>query len=117
MDPIADKALLVSTAVMLAYKEILPGWLFIIVMGRDIMLLGGSILYRAKFAPFDVQPSLLGKVSTFVQITLLISLLANMAYGFLSLELLEVLILICAFTTLISGGHYIWVWIRKAINE
>ena len=117
MDPIADKALLVSTAAMLTYKDLLPGWLFILMLGRDATLLGGSFLYRIKFGPFDVQPSMLGKISTFIQILLLLSLMIHVAYGILTLSQLDVLILLCTLATLVSGLHYLWVWIRKALNE
>lgn len=117
MDPIADKTLLVLVGAMLAFKGLLPVWLFVLMMGRDVILLSGSALYRLKFGPFQVQPSLWGKFSTFVQITLLIVLMAHVAYGVLSVWQVDFLIYLCAFATLVSGIQYVWVWAHKARNE
>lgn len=117
MDPIADKSLLVSTAAILAYKELLPLWLFVLMMLRDFILISGSTLYRARFGPFDVKPSALGKLSTFVQITLIVSILIHAAHDLINSGVVNVLIATCGLTTLVSGIHYIWVWLRKAIHE
>lgn len=117
MDPLADKLLLVTTAAVLAFKGLLPLWLFVLVLGRDVMLVGGAALYRVWFGPFVVQPSVLGKLSTFIQILLVLSLLVHVATGLLSDEQIHLMVLICAVVTIISGAHYLFVWVRKAINE
>ncbi len=116
MDPLADKLLLVTTAAILATKGILPLWLFVIMMGRDLMIVGGAALFRWRFGPYEVTPSRLGKASTFFQILLVLSLLIHVAFGLLSEEQLEALILLTASMTLISGTHYFYIWVRKAIH-
>ncbi|MGR6873974.1 CDP-alcohol phosphatidyltransferase family protein [Pseudomonas sp. HK3] len=117
MDPLADKLLLVTTAAVLTIKGLLPLWLFVLVMGRDVMLVGGAALYRFWFGPFEVRPSILGKMSTFIQILLVLSLLVHIATGLMSDEQIQFMILMCAAVTLASGAHYLFVWVRKAINE
>jgi cardiolipin synthase len=117
MDPLADKLLLVTTAAILTFKDLLPIWLFVLVMGRDIMIVGGAALYRWCFGPFEVRPSVLGKLSTFIQILLVLSLLVHVATGLLTNEQIHFMILMCAFITLLSGVHYLFIWVRKAINE
>jgi cardiolipin synthase len=117
MDPLADKLLLVTTAAVLTLKGLLPVWLFVLVMGRDVMLVGGAALYRLWFGPFEVQPSVLGKMSTFVQILLVLSLLVHIGTGLMSDEQIQYMILMCAAVTVVSGVHYLFIWVRKAINE
>jgi len=117
MDPLADKLLLVTTAAVLVFKGLLPFWLFVLIMGRDVMLVGGAALYRWWFGPFDVQPSLLGKLSTFIQVLLILSLLVHVATGLMSDEQIRFMIFTCATVTVLSGAHYLFVWVRKAINE
>ena len=117
MDPLADKLLMVTTASVLVFKGLLPLWLFVLIMGRDVMLVGGAGLYRWWFGPFDVQPSVLGKISTFIQILLILSLLVHVATGLMSDEQIRFMIWMCAAATILSGAHYLFVWVRKAINE
>lgn len=117
MDPLADKLLLVVTTATLALKGLLPVWLFALIMGRDVVLLGGAALYRLRFGPFQVQPSGLGKLSTFFQIMLVLSVLLHIATGLLSDGQIKLMILTCALITALSGAHYLFVWVRKAIHE
>ena len=117
MDPVADKLLLVSTAAMLLYQSLLPLWLFVLMFGRDLMILGGAALYHWKFGPYKIQPTWLGKASTFVQILLLLSMMVHAAFGILSEEQIDKMIFMCGLITVVSGAHYAWIWIRKALNE
>lgn len=117
MDPLADKLLLVTTAAVLALQGILPLWLFVLMMFRDVLIVSGAALYRWWFGPFEVQPSLLGKLSTFLQILLILSLLLHKATGLMSDGQIEGMIWLSAMITASSGAHYMFIWIRKAIRE
>ncbi|NVK38558.1 MAG: CDP-alcohol phosphatidyltransferase family protein [Gammaproteobacteria bacterium] len=115
MDPLADKLLLVTTAAILVFKSLLPLWLFIIMMGRDLMIVSGAAFYRWRFGPYEVTPSLFGKASTFFQILLVLSLLIHAAFGLMSEFQLDAIVTMTAAITLISGAHYFYIWIRKAM--
>ena len=67
LDPLADKLLVVSAFVSLTLLEVLPAWLFIIVVTRDAVILGGYLaLYFVSTAP-ALKPSLISKVNTFFE--------------------------------------------------
>ncbi|EAT13484.1 CDP-alcohol phosphatidyltransferase family protein [Bermanella marisrubri] len=117
MDPLADKVLVVSTAAMLAWQALVPLWLFVLLLFRDVMLLAGSALYHWFKGPFRVTPTIWGKLSTFFQILLLVAIMAHEAYGLLSDLKVMLLMLLCGLFTLISGAHYFTTWIRKAAND
>ena len=107
LDPIADKALLVSVYVTLAAIGVLPGWLAILVVFRDLLIVGGVVLLVVLGQPPTIRPLLVSKLNTVLQIGL--AALALFLAGF-RLEapwLLEVLIWCVAATTFASGAAYV----------
>lgn len=68
LDPLADKALLVSIFVTLAFVGQIPGWLTIMVVTRDVMIVGGIILAWLLGSPMTMKPVFLSKVNTVGQI-------------------------------------------------
>jgi len=114
LDPIADKLLLIAAYVTLAIIEILPGWLAVIVVTRDvIILLGFLILTLLNYRP-KIQPSLVSKVTTFFQIsTILLVFMADYALVFKQLSVIA--IYGTTLFTIISGSHYIY-WGAQILN-
>lgn len=117
MDPVADKLLLVFTSAVLALQDLLPVALFMLMTLRDVVILGGATLYRVKFGPFKVLPSIWGKLSTFFQIFMVIAILEHNAFGNLADLPLQILMGLCGLFTFISGVNYSWVWVNKARNQ
>ncbi|HEV7457258.1 MAG TPA: CDP-alcohol phosphatidyltransferase family protein [Roseococcus sp.] len=107
LDPVADKALLVSVYVTLAAIQVLPDWLAILVVFRDVLIVGGLLLLWMVGQRPVIQPILLSKVNTALQIGL--AALALFTAGFaLPMALpLEVLVWLVAATTLASGVAYV----------
>ena len=70
LDPIADKALLVSIYVTLGFAGQLPVWLVIAVVSRDILIVGAVVLSWMLSRPLSMQPLLISKANTFSQIVL-----------------------------------------------
>ncbi|MBI3246210.1 MAG: CDP-alcohol phosphatidyltransferase family protein [Deltaproteobacteria bacterium] len=81
IDPLADKLLLASSFLILAFLGFLPRWLAILVISRDVITLCGfAVLYRITGHWIDVRPTLMGKASTFLQlltVTLTLLILHN----------------------------------------
>ncbi len=78
LDPIADKLLLMSAVIVLTVLNELPRWFAIIVVSRDIFLVGGAILMYMFIGKMSIPPSYLGKASTLFQIaTVLLAMLDN----------------------------------------
>jgi cardiolipin synthase (CMP-forming) len=79
LDAIADKLLLVSCFVILAWLGEVPLWLALIVCGRDLVIASGALLWRLLIGRIDPQPSLLSKACTLMQIVYLLAALLALA--------------------------------------
>ena len=111
LDPIADKLLIVSAYITLAIIEIIPSWLAVIVIIRDvIIMLGILVMLLTSYHP-SIRPSFVSKMTTTFQIiTVLLALLVGY-YPYFS-PLTPVAIYITTLLTLLSGAHYIYVGTR-----
>ncbi len=113
IDPVADKLLLVSAYVMLTLLGHIPFWLVLVVAFRDLLIVGGYMLYTSHAGPVKMRPSILSKLNTLMQIALATLVLAQQAAGLdwpLTIDVLVVAVLI---TTVASGAHYLWSWMIK----
>ena len=115
LDPIADKLLLSAAFITLAIIEILPSWLAVIVITRDvIILIGFLVMLLTNYRP-KIQPSLVSKVTTVFQIsTILIVLLAG--YYPIFNRITTITIYGTTLFTILSGTHYIYIGTR-ILNE
>ncbi len=121
LDPLADKTLLVSIYITLGIRTVLPLWLVILVVSRDVLIVGGALLSFAMGRVVIVQPSRVSKVNTVLQIALAAVVLGRLGLD-LSLPALLVpgLIWCVAVTTALSGAGYLVDWARSqgaATNE
>lgn len=115
LDPIADKLLLASSFVAFALLNLIPRWLTILVVSRDVIISMGILILRLNSFHIEIKPSLLSKCTTVSQIaTIGISLLFYIL-GKSSM----VTTIICWTTgilTIVSGIHYISMGL-KFVNE
>lgn len=112
LDPIADKVLLVSVIVLLGITGQLPVWLAILVVSRDILIVGGVIFQSLLGNPMAMKPLMVSKANTVAQI-----LLAGTVLGALGWELeleavVTVLTYVTAALTVASGAAYLVTWLR-----
>jgi cardiolipin synthase len=112
LDPAADKALLSSVYVALGIAELLPNWLVILVVFRDVMIIGGFVLFQTIGAPRRFDPLFISKVNTLVQIALVGYVLGRLGVGFPDGALTNILVVMTAVTTLLSGLSYLVRWAR-----
>ena len=113
LDPLADKALIFSSYLMLMILGDLPFWLFLTVIFRDLLILVGSLLYVAFNGQIKMAPSYLSKLNTFTQLLLIVAILAQKTFGLEYTTFTEYLIYATFITTILSGVHYVWVWVVK----
>jgi cardiolipin synthase len=108
LDPLADKVLLVVLFVQLALNNLIPLWMLLLALGRDFVIVIGALVIRLVRNIRRFLPSLLGKVSTFFQIMLVLMVLFEAAFPHPLLNALRIaaLVLAALFTTL-SGIDYI----------
>lgn len=85
LDAVADKLLLVTCFVTMAWLRVSPAWLTWVVCGRDAMIAAGALLWRVMIGPVQPQPSMLSKMCTVAQIVyLLAALLVQAGWNFVS---------------------------------
>jgi cardiolipin synthase (CMP-forming) len=107
LDPIADKLLLSSSFVILAFKKEISWWLTIIVLSRDVLILivAVVIILISGYRPFP--PSIFGKLTTMTQIILVFTVVLNAAYSNpMLVQLIRALVYIVASLAIISAFHY-----------
>ncbi len=106
LDPAADKLLSSSSFITLAVLNILPGWLVVIVISRDVIISLGILLLYFSSRPFEIRPSLPGKLTTLFQ-------LCTIGFAlFFKLSppipfLMDFFIGATAFLTVLSGMQYL----------
>jgi cardiolipin synthase len=112
LDPLADKALIVSIYVALGITEAIPRWIVILVVSRDILIIGGVMLSWFLGNPITVRPLLVSKLNTVAQIIFACLILFSLGFGF-NTGIVEIaaLVLVAALT-LLSIAFYVRDWVR-----
>lgn len=119
LDPLADKFLVAAMYLVFTLQGLIPTWLVVLILSRDVLILLAVGAYRGIFGDLTVNPSLLSKANTAVQIlVVLLLMVSQMPIGPLGADLLThlqnfgfpLLTLLCV----ASGGHYLLVWGRHA---
>jgi len=113
LDPIADKLLLVSMYVTLAFMQVLPDWLAILVVFRDVLIVGGVLLLYMLGHSIAIRPLLVSKLNTTLQIGLAALALLFAGYGFDLPYVLDALIVAVGLSTFASGAAYVWSVARR----
>jgi cardiolipin synthase len=112
LDPIADKALIVSIYVSLGIAGAIPGWVVILVVSRDFMIIGAVMLSWLMGKPMQVKPLLVSKLNTVAQIVFACLVLAALGFKFDAGHATPVLMAVVAVLTLLSIGFYVAEWVR-----
>ena len=115
LDPIADKALLVSVFVTLGQTGHIESWLVIMVVFRDALIICGAYLYHLLYQRLSIQPLLISKINTTMQFSLAAVVLGLAGFGMENAPLTGALSYIVAATTLASGATYVIKWGYRAV--
>lgn len=107
LDPLADKLLLTSGFVTLSALHLVPLWIAILVVSRDMILMTGTLLAKLTDSRVDISPTLLGKGTTLFQLAYLV-LVVVLTSREMDLRLLDPLLYIMVGFTLLSGFHYLY---------
>src|SRR5512134_6150 len=114
LDPLADKALLVTVFVCLSIADLAPWWLTSVVLLRDLVIIFGAIVYRALFGDLAGQPTLRSKLNTFCQILFCLVLVAQAAFDSPDEPVITMLGALVFVTTAVSGLEYVLIYVRRA---
>ena len=113
LDPIADKALLAGVYITLGLAGELPQWLVILVVLRDLLIVGGYLLSHGATPP---QPLFISKVNTLVQIALVGFVLARLGLNIEAGFVTALFIAAAGVTTVCSGLSYLVHWARLLVR-
>jgi cardiolipin synthase len=117
LDPLADKALLVSVFVTLGFLKVIPAWLVIVVVSRDALIVGAVLLSRMMDQPVEVKPLMVSKVNTVAQIAFAVAVLGMAALAWPLATLVNYGSLPVALLTVLSGAAYLVSWLRHMAEQ
>jgi cardiolipin synthase len=117
LDPVADKALLVSVFVTLGFKGVLPAWLIVLVVSRDLFIIGGMLLSYVLGNPMAVRPLWVSKANTLAQILLIAFVLGDRSGVTIFAPFLATTVLAVAALTVASAAAYLVEWLRHMAGE
>ncbi len=118
IDPIADKLLITSSVLALAWQHQIPWWFVILVFLRDVTISGGVLAwYGLVRCPLEFNPTYLSKINTALQLAFVTCNLYCLAHASPHHAWITWLLELTTFTTLSSFIHYVWTWGHKAYDH
>ena len=116
LDPLADKLLLISSYMSLGWLHVIPMWLVLAVLLRDLIIIIGAVAYHILIGEYEMTPTVVSKMNTFAQILLVfLTVFSNGLYA-LPPALIDFMVPVVLATTILSGADYVWTWGKKAIK-
>jgi cardiolipin synthase (CMP-forming) len=112
LDPVADKALLVSIYMALGIWGAVPRWIVILVVSRDIMIVGAVIVSWLYGKPIPMKPLMVSKLNTVAQVGFAALVLASVGFGFNAEPYDLILMGLVTIFTLLSVSFYLVEWAR-----
>ena len=110
LDPLADKTMLIAVCLCLAHLGCLPCWIIALAILRDLLILGGVLLSNVLELELSVDPILISKLNTVLQIIMVAFALGREAMGWDLLQVMSALVYLVAVTTIVSGTLYLARW-------
>lgn len=117
LDPLADKALLVSSYVMLSMMQLIPFWLVVAVVFRDIVIVCGYLIFVLFFGAVETWPLMISKLNTFLQIIFIVLVLGMLAGASELSILVAPLSYAVLITSIASGCAYVYIGSVKAMRS
>ena len=116
LDPLADKLLLASALVTLAYLKLVPLWLMATAVARDVIIVVGALLFRFCIGPLEVRPSIVSKFNTLCQAAFIMAVVGREEFAVPPGWLVMLLGSLVFVTVAVSGIDYVLIYGRRALN-
>lgn len=116
LDPAADKLLLATVFIALAYLKLVPLWLMAAAVARDVIIVLGALVYRYLFGPLSVRPSMVSKLNTACQAVFIMAVVGRAEFGVPPESVLMVLGALVFVTVAVSGIDYVLIYGRRALS-
>jgi cardiolipin synthase len=111
LDPIADKLLLMAAFVSLAIYKIIPSWLTVIVISRDVLILLGIAVLFITGVKVQIKPSLVSKATTLFQLLTIFLVLLHREFPRIT-GIIPFFYWLTAILTILSGLHYVYTGLK-----
>ncbi len=121
-DPLADKLLVAVMFIVLVLQQHIPIWLALVVVLRDLVIIGGAATYRLMFRDIEISPTFVSKTNTAIQVVLPILVLVTLLdVPSLSTPVAAIvdpwLFGVAGAFAVWSGLDYVISWSRRAIDR
>jgi cardiolipin synthase (CMP-forming) len=116
LDPAADKLLLATLFITLAYMKLVPWWLMAAAVLRDAVIVLGALIYRYWFGPLHVRPSIVSKFNTLCQAAFILAVVGREEFAVPPAWMVTVLGALVFATVSISGLDYVLIYGRRALG-
>jgi cardiolipin synthase (CMP-forming) len=116
LDPLADKLLLVTVFITLAYMRLVPLWLMVAAVARDAIIVSGALLYRICFGALSVRPSVVSKFNTLCQAGYIMAVVGRGEFSIPPAWVLTALGAMVFVTVMVSGMDYVMIYGRRAMS-
>jgi len=116
LDPAADKLLLVSVFLVLTWLGLIPRWLTVLAVARDVMIGVGAVVFRIGWGPLHGKPILSSKLNTLLQLLYVVLVIIHSAFGQPPQSVLDALAVATLITVLISGFGYLREFTSRALQ-
>jgi cardiolipin synthase (CMP-forming) len=117
LDPAADKLLLATAFVTLAYLALVPLWLMAAAVTRDAVIVVGALLFRYCIGPLEVRPSVVSKFNTLCQAAFILAVVCKEQFSVPAAWVVMVLGSLVFVTVMVSGIDYVLIYSRRAMNQ
>ena len=114
LDPAADKLLVFSVFLTLTYLELVPLFLTVLGVSRDIVIIAGAVTYQVLIEPIQGDASPISKLNTAAQFVFVISTLTGAAIQWPTPQVVMFLGAVVVFTSITSGLNYVVGWGKRA---
>jgi cardiolipin synthase len=116
LDPAADKLLMATVFITLAYMKLVPLWLMATAVARDAIIVIGALLYRYWFGPLNVRPSIVSKFNTLCQAAFIMAVVGREEFSVPPAWMVVVLGALVFVTVAVSGIDYVLIYGRRAMG-
>lgn len=117
LDPLADKVLMVTCYAVLVWIKLLPPWLLVLVVARDVVIVAGAVVYNYRIRRLEAEPTLISKLNTLLQIALvLLVVIQQIVPHRVQADWIQLMIYAVTFSVVWSGLDYVVTWSRRARN-
>jgi cardiolipin synthase len=114
LDPLADKLLLIACYASLTWIGLLPFWLLVLVVSRDVVIVAGAVVYNFRIRRLEARPTLISKLNTLLQILLVLAVIVQQVSPVVQPGWVRALIYAVTVSVVWSGLDYVVTWSRRA---